>query len=79
MAVGSLDRNMEEVFKATNKVEGIQSLNNFLFNSDGSVLARRQYNNIGTGKVKPKQSKPKITNLFSRHSKLTQLTVQVPI
>ena len=78
MAVGSLDRNMEEVFKATNKVEGIQSLNNFLFNSDGSVLARRQYN-IGTGKVKPKQSKPKMTNLFSRHSKLTQLTVQVPI
>ena len=61
---GSLDRNMEEVFKATNKVNGIQSLNNFLFNSDGSVLARRQYN-IGTGNVKHKQSKPKMTNLCS--------------
>ena len=78
MAVGSLDRNMEEVFKATNKVDGIQNLNNFLFNSDGSVLARRQYN-IGNGKVNPKQSKPKMTNMCYRHSKLTQLTVQVPI
>ena len=73
MAVGSLDRDMEEVFKATNKVDGIQSLNNFQFNSDGSVLARRQYN-IGTGKVKPLQSKPKTKNLCSRHSRLTQLT-----
>ena len=50
VAVGSLDRDLEEVFKATNKVDGIQSLNNFQFNSDGSVLARQQYN-IGTGRV----------------------------
>ena len=52
MAVGSLDRSKEEVFKSTLKMDGIQSLNNFEFNKDGSVIVHRQYD-VGKGKVFP--------------------------
>lgn len=51
VGVGCLDRSKEEVFKAAVKMDGIQSLNNFQFEEDGSILAQRQYN-IGTGKVR---------------------------
>ena len=50
MAVGCLDRSREEVFKSKEKIEGIQSLNNFEFKKDGCIVAHRQYN-VGTGKV----------------------------
>ena len=50
VAVGCLDRSKEESFKATVKMEGIQSLNNFEFTKEGKVKVHRQYN-VGNGKV----------------------------
>ena len=50
VAVGNLDRTKEECLKATVKMDGIQSLNNFQFTKDGKVKVQRQYN-IGNGKV----------------------------
>ena len=48
VAVGCLDRSKEESFKATVKMEGIQSLNNFEFTKEGKVKVHRQYN-VGNG------------------------------
>ena len=50
VAVGCLDRITEDSYKATVKMEGIQSLNNFDFTKEGKVKVHRQYN-VGNGKV----------------------------
>ena len=50
VAVGSIDRSKEELFKSTQKIENIQSLNNFEFEKDGQVTTHRQFK-IGNGKV----------------------------
>ena len=50
VAVGSLDRSKEELFKSKQKIENIQSLNNVEFSKDGNVLTHRQFR-IGSGKV----------------------------
>ena len=50
MAICGLDRTQEEVFKSSQMMENIQSLNNFEFKADGTVTVHKQYN-IGTGKV----------------------------
>ena len=50
VAVGVLDRSKEDAFKATEKMVGIQSLNNFEFSKDDRVKANQQYL-IGTGEV----------------------------
>ena len=50
MAIGSLDRSNEYLFKSTQKIENVQSLNNFEFAKNGSVITHRQFK-IGNGKV----------------------------
>ena len=50
VAVGCLDGNEEDSFKANVKMEGIQSLTNFEFTKEGKVTVHRQYN-VGDGKV----------------------------
>ena len=50
VAIGSLGRDKEYLFKLTQRIENIQSLNNFQFDKDGIVIAHRQFK-IGNGKV----------------------------
>ena len=49
VAIGRLDRSVQEHFKC-DKIPAVSSLNNFEFDADGTVVARRAFG-IGNGLV----------------------------
>ena len=51
VGVGQLDRSKEKVFERKDKVDRIQSMNNFEFDTNGFVTVHRAYK-IGSGKVR---------------------------